>query len=96
MAALKSHTGKSKPGAARKRRPKLAAPARQITKKPIPRIASEWHAEYEGVLAHLGTLDQYEPAYGAQWVASMQRYWRLRLADLRNFPPRGVAPPPAK
>ena len=96
MAVIKMHSGRTKAGGARKRAPRPAVLPRQITKKAIPRTASEWHAEYEGVLAHLDILPQFEEAYGAQWVASMQRYWRQRLADLRNFPPRGVTITPAK
>ena len=96
MTILKIHTGKSKAGGARTRAPRPAVLPQQITKKAIPRTASEWHAEYEGVVAHLSTLPQFEAAYGERWVASMQRYWRQRLADLRNFPPRGVTITPAK
>ena len=96
MAVIKMHSGRTKAGGARKRAPRPAIFPRQVTKKAIPQTASEWYAEYEGVVAHLSTLPQFAAAYGERWVVSMQAYWRQRLTDLRNFPPAGVIPPPVK
>ena len=96
MALIKAHSGRTKARGAPKRAPRPAIFPRQVTKKAIPQTASEWYAEYEGVVAHLSTLPQFEAAYGERWVVSMQAYWRQRLTDLRNFPPAGVIPPPVK
>ena len=60
----------------------------RTTKKPIPKRVAEWDNEIDGItkfLARAKPIIEKEPL---GWLASICSYYRTRLRDLKNHPPR--------